>query len=63
MLGLCTTAPAELEEKQHAGVVGGKQGGRTGTWVWWEGEDSVRAHWAITESQNSRGWKGPMWVI
>jgi len=25
--------------------------------------DHVQCLWRITESQNSRGWKGPLWVI
>jgi len=26
-------------------------------------EDCLRSYYRITESQNSRGWKGPLWVI
>lgn len=29
-------------------MVGGKQGKYTGTWVCWEWEDSLRAHWAVS---------------
>ena len=31
--------------------------------LYFSGSRRVFSHWGITESQNSRGWKGPLWVI
>jgi len=40
------------------------EAGRNGLGVWEEnGVGAERSDHRITESQNSRGWKGPLWVI